>query len=96
MAGSVSKLILAKTADRKAGLKASLKGLGINPAKGKHVPGRLHPLIFRIVTPVLEGTDLQQGVVFRIFNHENAQRLLHLLSPYFPSGAGPAPGTLSV
>ena len=37
MAGSVSKVILVKTADRKEGIKASLKALGINPAKGKHV-----------------------------------------------------------
>jgi len=37
MAGSISKVILAKTADRKDGVKASLKALGINPAKGKHV-----------------------------------------------------------
>ena len=37
MAGSVSKVILAKTADRKGGVKASLKALGVNPAKGKHV-----------------------------------------------------------
>ena len=37
MAGSVSKMVLAKTADRKGGVKASLKALGVNPAKGKHV-----------------------------------------------------------
>lgn len=37
MAGSVSKVILAKTADRKAGITASLKALDSNPAKGKHV-----------------------------------------------------------
>ena len=37
MAGSVSKVVLAKTADRKDGVKASLKALGVNPAKGKHV-----------------------------------------------------------
>jgi uncharacterized protein (DUF362 family) len=36
MAGSV-KVVLAKTADRKGGVKASLKALGVNPAKGKHV-----------------------------------------------------------
>ena len=37
MAGSTSTVVLAKTADRKEGIKASLKVLGINPAKGKHV-----------------------------------------------------------
>ncbi len=37
MAGSVSKVVLAKTADRKGGVKASLKASGVNPAKGKHV-----------------------------------------------------------
>jgi uncharacterized protein (DUF362 family) len=37
MVGSVSTVVLAKTADRKGGVKASLKALGINPAKGKHV-----------------------------------------------------------
>ena len=37
MAGSVSTVVLAKTADRKGGVKASLKALGVNPAKGKHV-----------------------------------------------------------
>ena len=37
MAGSVSKVVLAKTADRKGGVEATLKALGVNPAKGKHV-----------------------------------------------------------
>lgn len=37
MAGSASKVTLAKTTDRKEGVRASLKALGINPAKGKHV-----------------------------------------------------------
>ncbi len=37
MAGSVSKVVLVKTTDRKEGVKASLKTLGVNPAKGKHV-----------------------------------------------------------
>ena len=37
MAGSASTVVLAKTADRKEGIKASLNVLGINPAKGKHV-----------------------------------------------------------
>lgn len=37
MADSVSKVVLVKTADRKSGVKASLKALGVNPAKGKHV-----------------------------------------------------------
>ena len=37
MAGSVSKVVLVKTTDRKDGVKASLKALGVNPAKGRHV-----------------------------------------------------------
>ncbi len=37
MAGSVSNVVLAKTADRKSGVKASLKALGVNPTKGKRV-----------------------------------------------------------
>ena len=37
MADSLSRVILAKTANRKDGVRASLKALGVNPAKGKHV-----------------------------------------------------------
>lgn len=37
MAGSLSKVVLTKTADRRNGVRASLKALDINPAKGKHV-----------------------------------------------------------
>jgi uncharacterized protein (DUF362 family) len=37
MVGSVSKVVISKTMDRKEGVNASLKALGINPAKGKHV-----------------------------------------------------------
>ncbi len=37
MDGSVSTVVLAKTTDRRSGVKASLKALDINPAKGKHV-----------------------------------------------------------
>ena len=36
MSGSASTVVLAKTADRRAGVTASLKALGINPAQGKH------------------------------------------------------------
>ena len=37
MADRKSKVILAKTRDRKAGVQASLRALGINPVKGKNV-----------------------------------------------------------